>query len=121
MYGYYPDLNNTALRTAFASGKTTWDEQHYQAASEIEDYLNSTGAAITKDQILDYSLLEKASIHKTAEIIYFALGQSYVKHMERARAKFKEAMNLKSLRIDYNMDGNLSGREAATNVGELYR
>lgn len=121
LYGFYPDLNNTALKTAFASGKTNWDEQAFQAASDIEDYLNSTNVLITKDQILDSSLLEKASIHKTAEIIYFALGKDYVPHMTRARNKFKEAMNIKSFRVDLNLNANLDGLEISSNVGEFYR
>lgn len=121
LYGFYPDLNNTALKTAYASGKTTWDEQHFQAASEIEDYLNRTNVITTKDQILDSAYFEKASIHKTAEIIYFGLGKDYVGHMTRARTKFKEAMDLKSLRVDQNMNGNLDAREICNSVGAFYR
>lgn len=121
LYGFYPDLNNQYLKSAFAAGKGDWNEQHYQAASEIEDYLNATNVILTKDQILDSSLFEKASIHKTAEIIYFALGKDYVNHMERARAKFKEAMNIKSLRVDSNGNGNLDQMELSHSVGELYR
>ena len=121
LYSYYPDLNNQALKTAFATGKTTWDEQHFQAGEEIIAYLNSTGVITTKDQILDFILFEKASIHKVAEIIYFGLGKDYVQHMIRARTKFKEAMELKSLRVDLNSNATLSLCEMSNNVGELYR
>lgn len=121
LYGFYPDLNNSALKSAFAVGKTDWNEQHYQAANEISDYLNSTNVILTKDQILDVSLFEKASIHKTAEIIYFALGKDYSAHTEKARSKFKEAMNIKSFHVDSNGNANLDPREMGHNVGELYR
>lgn len=121
LYGYYPDLNQNALRTAFASGKTSWDEQHYQAASELIDYLNATNVILTKDQLLDSALFEKASIHKTAEIIYQGLGKDYIGHSTRAYNKFKKAMDIKTFRTDKNGDANLTGCEFGHNVGELYR
>jgi hypothetical protein len=121
LYSLYPDLNNTHLKTAFASGKTTWDEQSFLAGQEIIRYLKANHVVRHKSQIMDYDLFNHAGIHKTAELIYSALGKDYAQDKSMARLGFQESIDLDQFHIDTNRDGNLEETEQFRNSGILYR
>lgn len=111
LYTFYPDLNNSTLKSAFESGKTDWNEQHFAAAQGIIRELRSKRIIFERDQILDYELFNEASVHKTAQIIYGAFGQDYADDMIKAKSRFKEALNLSQYNLDENRDGRLSEGE----------
>lgn len=121
LYGFYPDLNNSSLKIAFASGKTTWDEQHFAAARAIITDLKSRNIMLSKDQILEYDLFLEPSIHKTAELIYGALGESYKYNKDEAHKQYKRSMNIKFYKMDKNANAIMEPRERAVNTGFIKR
>ena len=121
LYSYYPDLNNSALKASFASGKTTWDDQHFIAADAIIRDLKKSYGLLTGDQVLDHSVWLEASCHKAAEIIYGAFGDAYAKHMAVARERYKEALDVGFPKLDMNLDGSLSNAERRMRLGYMIR
>lgn len=104
---FYPDLMQTAILTSFASGKTTWDEQHYMAAEQIVADLKTRGIICDKGQVLDWSIFTNAACHKVAQIVYQAFGQPYLDQLKRAGDSYREAMNIKYFPVDRNANGSL--------------
>lgn len=111
LYAYYPDLNNSVIQGRFEAGKTDWNEQHFMAAEIIIRDLRAKDIIFERDQILDYELFLEASVHKVAELIYWAFGSAYADHVTRARQLYTEAMNLKRFNLDINRDGQLTEAE----------
>lgn len=116
LYSFYPDLNNSDMQTAFASGKSDWKEQHFMAAQIIIRDLRTRRVILERDQIIDYQLFNEASIHKVAEIIYGAFGEDRRDDMGEARKKYNEAINIKQYNMDENRDGRLSESERAAST-----
>lgn len=123
LYTYYPNLNQADLKAAYGNSpsKVDWNEQHYAAAREIASELERTRVLLTRDQILDVNLFQEAGIHKCAELIYQGMGKDYRQQMQDARAAFKNALALKSLRLDKDADATLDWFEVSNTVGTLFR
>jgi len=121
LYDYYPDLSNTSLKEAFEAGKTTWDDQHFIASEMVIRDLKKRNIIISQNQILDYEKFKEPTIHKVAEIVYWALGRQFDDNRTKARAYYDEAINLKFFGVDLNRDGNQSDREKSTQTGYLRR
>lgn len=111
LYSFYPDLNNSTVKTSFAAGKTDWTEQHYMAAEHIIRDLRKGGIIIARGQIMDYAMLVDASCHKVAEIIYQAFGEPYFEQLKQARASYKEASQVKFFNVDRSGNGRLDDIE----------
>lgn len=107
LYSFYPDLNNSTVKTSFAASKTDWNEQHYMAVEHIVRDLRKSGLIISRGQILDYSLLMDASCHKVAEIVYQAFGDPYLEQLKLARASYKDTSQIKFLNLDRLPNGRL--------------
>lgn len=107
LYSFYPDLNNTDIKTGFEAGKTTWDEQHYMAAEHIVRDLQKRGVIKSRGQILDWSLMQAAACHKVAEMVYRSFGQPYAEQMALARKDYEAALDARFLNIDKNANGSL--------------
>lgn len=107
LYSFYPDLNNTDMRTSFASGKTTWDEQHYMAAEHIVRDLKKRGIITTRNQILDASLLTDASCHRLAMMVYTAMGTPYFDQLEQAKKDYSACLNMNFFTVDKNATGDI--------------
>jgi hypothetical protein len=108
---YYPDLANSNLKTAFESGKTTWDDQAFAAAEEITRRLRSSNIVVSPNQILNYEIFLEPSVHKTASLIYSGIGKAYKEDAEKAEKKYIESMKMNYFDIDKNADGELSAEE----------
>jgi len=121
LFSFYPDLNSTQVLTSFASGKTTWDEQHYMAAEHIVRDLKKANVIMARSQILDYSILIDASCHKIAEIVYSAFGKPYFEQLGHARGAYKEALNLRFFNLDQNADGSLNPSERSISTSFVTR
>ena len=121
LYAEYPDLNNSALKTAWAAGKTTWDDQHALAADYIMRRLVSSDIAMSPAQIIDWARFIPASVHKTAELIYGGFGPAMAENRNQARKLFDEAFNMKFFGIDDNSDGELSQLEQRKTTSEMSR
>lgn len=107
LYSLYPDLNNSNLKLAFASGKTDWNDQHYTAAEKIVRDLKHRNIIRFREQILDYEIYREASVHKVAEIIYKGLGQAFANNRDQARNDYMQAMDLAFPRVDLDGSGNV--------------
>jgi len=121
LYGRYPDLNQAALKTAFLSGKTDWENEAYVAADTIIRDLRKKESLFSADQILDYELFNEASIHKTAEIIFHGLGASYKDLKEAARKEYLDAFELGYLNLDINANATLDVGERSIRTGYFHR
>ncbi len=117
----YPDLRTADIKTAFATDKTTWDEQHYIAAEEIIGDLKQKDIIVSREQIMDYKLFEKASCHKIAEIVYRSFGQPYFEQLAEAKKDYSKAMAIKFPNVDLNADGKLDDAEKRMNISFLTR
>lgn len=121
LVSFYPDLANTQLMEAFATGKTNWEEQHFIAGEQIVRDLKRQNIILSADQILDFEILLEPSVRKTAELIYAGLGQPYADRKVAAEAAYTKALDMKHLNIDANQDGNLNQFERVTRTGFLTR
>lgn len=111
LFSFYPDLAIAELLTGFQTGKTSWDEQHFMAAEHIIRDLKKSGVIKSRSQLLDWTLLQDASCHKVAEIVYQAFGKPYSEQLVRARAQYLEAINIKHFSADLNANGRLDAPE----------
>lgn len=111
LYDFYPDLNKAALKTSFAANKEDWDRQLYLATDEVIRALKGRGKLFHRGQILDHTVWTSATVHKTAELIYHAMGQAYENSRVLALRSFDEAMRVGYARIDTNLSGRLSQQE----------
>ncbi len=111
MFAFYPDLNNTSLMTAFGGAadpsKATWSEQAFMAAEIMFRDLVGRKIIYSRGQLVDWSRLNEASVHKTAELIYRGLGPNQDANRAEARRSYHEAMNYDFFRVDANADGKL--------------
>jgi len=114
----YPEFSQTGLKTGFESGKTDWDEQELVAAEYIVYDLRQMNLITSMNQILDWRVFSKASVHKTAEIIFRGLGDDYKDNLLEALKSYKSYINLKQFNIDRNRDATLT--ELETNAISTY-
>ena len=121
IYDYYPDLNQTNLKLSFEAGKTTWDEQAFIATEIIGRDLKRRFSLLNSNQIIDYELFREAAIHKSAELIYHGLGQSYYEVRNSCRDHYLKALELGYLRLDQDKDGLLSDKERQLKQGYFKR
>lgn len=121
LFSYYPDLNNTNLMTAFATGKTSWDEQHFMAAEQITRDLKRRGIIRDRGAILNPRLFVEASCHKVAEIIYTSMGPGYFELRQDVGKKYLDALNLKNYDQDVNADGKLDPDERQISTAFMTR
>lgn len=119
IYSQYPNLTN--LKTAFASGKTNWDEQNFLAGEHIVDDLKAKRIITTSTQILDPELYRDAAVHKAAEIILRGLGDAYEKQRMEAHAQYKRAVGKQSFGVDLNATGNIEQFEKQVDWNFLSR
>lgn len=121
LYSRYPDLNQAALKTRFATGKTTWDEQHYIAAEAIVADLKNRKMIFSADQVIDPWIFERAAVHKVAEIIYGAFGDAYINNKDIAKKEYDKEINMQFKNLDVSQDGTLSLGERGVTFGRLVR
>lgn len=117
----YRDLVRSAVLDRFLSGKTTWDEQHVQAAQYIIQDLIKKNIIWSKGQVLSRDQFMLASIHKTAEIIYSAFGDDYKDQRTLSENKYQATLSLGQYPVDANNDGRLSYSEQRIKQGIMSR
>ena len=118
----YPMLRNTALMTAFKTGKTDWKDQLILASEFVVADLKSRGLLISKNQILDIKRFKNACCYKAADIIFNGLGgDKWIDYIEKAQARYSEDMNMDNFGIDVNADGAPSRAEKTTRIRRMHR
>ncbi len=111
LFRLYPDLNKTAMMSSYESGLTTWDKVIYTATDEVVRDLKAQGKIWHRGQILDHTVWTTACVHKTAEIIYNAMGSAYENRRILALDQFDKAMKVGFSRLDSDLSGTISGSE----------
>lgn len=118
----YPDLNTSRSKTAFATGKTSWEEQHIVAAQIIFRELSRTREdVISKNQIIRWDWYQLPAVFKTAEIIFNAFGKDYEDLRNEALRNYEQQMDLRLTMLDYNENTRLDGQERAETGGLVRR
>lgn len=113
----YPELSSSAIKTAWQAGKTTWNEQCLTAAEYIvQDLRGPKNIIQSADQILDWKNYQKASVHKTAEIIFRGFGDDYKDQMLESHNAYRSALAVGKHNVDLDGDATLSDGEKVTNV-----
>lgn len=121
LYSFHPDLQNTKVKTMFQAGKTTWDDQHYEAAQVIIRDLKSKNIALSENQILEWSKFREASCHACAEIVWRAFGKDFYPNADDAHKRYLEAFNAGIIGLDVNNNARTDSVERTIKTGQLYR
>lgn len=100
--GEFPDFAKTTVLTSFQSGKEDWQEQAVIAGKIIAKDLVNKGVIIDKGQILNRQDYREASVMKTAEIIYRALGDDFNDQRIQCSEEYKKRLTLKIHKVDLN-------------------
>jgi hypothetical protein len=111
LYTFYPELNDSDLKLAFKTGKTDWVDQEIAASEGIITELTTRGIIKTPSQILNTELFKMPAIHKTAHLIFAAMGRSHDEDAAQAKMRYEQSMNMKNFQVDLNASGNLETRE----------
>jgi len=111
LHTFYPELNDSALKLAFKALKTDWIDQEIAATEGIIIDLTARGIIKTPAQVLNTELFKMPCIHKTAHLIFSAMGRSHEEDAARASLKYEQSMNIKNFQVDQNADGNLNTSE----------
>jgi hypothetical protein len=110
----YPALSNPQLKNAWKAGKGDWDEQTLLAAEYIiQELKGPRRKLVSPDQIFSWQIFEKASVHRTAMIIFRGMGADYVEELKTASSAFKSALDLRVFDIDENGNGDLDPEESS--------
>lgn len=120
----YPDLDTAEARQAFNQGlgKNDWEEQTVVAAQAIITDLKVSNTIVDSAQIIEWDILTRASMHKTAEIIYSAFGPDYEEHRKKAQDAYRREMDNSFKRLDENQDATINVNEMSSpNLGRIYR
>lgn len=117
----FPDFLLTDMLTAFETGKTDWNNQHYAAAKIIVKDLIAKKVIKSGDQILCKEDLYLASVQKVAQIIYNNLGDDYTDQYKAAEKEYKERLSKAYVMVDVDADGRLDKHEQTPFIGRLYR
>lgn len=117
----YPDLNRSTVMTAFAAGKTSWEEQRVAACKIVSADLRAKVIAADSG-LVETAALRLPAISKTAELIFRGLGQGYADSKTDASTEYAKRMTREALVTDRNGDGITAVDEAgAPQVTRIYR
>lgn len=117
----YPDLVLSGTKTAYESGKTNWDDQHFLAAEAIIKKLKRAQIIWTPNQLLEWQNFNEAGVHRCAEIIMNAFGDDYEDNRTRARKYYNESLDMRQYKVDENEDGNLEAGERSASIRIIRR
>lgn len=118
----YPDLARATLKDGWKTGKIDWEEQTLLAAEYIVQHLKGPKyALVSADQIMEPDVFEKASVHRTAMIIFKGFGQDYETQLAAATKAYNEAMDIRQMELDENRNGVKEPAEKEAKSVRLYR
>ncbi len=118
----YPEFSSTSVKTAWKAAKTDWKLESLLAGEYIVQDLRGIKNLITSaSQILDWTQFCKASVHKTAEIIFRGFGDDYKDQYTTAAGSYKQALSVGKFNVDLNRNATLDDSEKDTNVTFMSR
>jgi len=116
----YPDLMRSEVLTAFAAGKTSWNDQHLLAAEEILTDLRQRKILWSANQVLAWEQFQFAATHKCAEIVYRAFHGQYEEQRAAAVKSYQKAITQGVFVVDRNENGRVEQRERRP-AGVIFR
>ncbi len=120
--GEYPDLVRSNIKSAFETGKTSWEDQRVIASKLVSQDLKRIQATASAGLVLARDQLALAAVAKTAEVIFRGLGSGYSESMELARKEYETRMDRKYFALDDNLNGRADGAEVqSVKTTRLYR
>lgn len=116
----YPDLVSKKMYDAY-SNTDSWLDQNIAAGEAIVSDL--IRLSIIKDgaQILDWTELRIASIHKTAEIIYNFCGDDFIDQSKAALIAYNKEMDKPFFKVDTNNNAREEVDERSTTMNFFTR
>lgn len=122
VYSEYPMFNNSGLKSAIESGKTTYEEQRLRATEVLIDNLITKKVIDSGHQLLDAEKLKTATVSKTAEIIFSMLGfDEYEDDRIRANREYQSRINKDIFNADQNDNALLDDKETTIRQGRMWR
>jgi hypothetical protein len=113
----YPELASPSIKTAWESGKTSWDDQILTASEYIiQDLRGMKNLIESPSQILDWHNFQKAAVHKTAQIIFRGFGDDYKDQYIDSAQTYRSSLNVGKFNVDLNRNATLDAGEKVTNV-----
>ena len=119
--GTYPIVKPSGLKTAWASGKTDWKDQIFDASEVIVRDLKRTGIIKSPAQLMDPELLRNACVHKAAALIFHGLGTAYIDMKKEAEKAYSSALDMKMFVVDRTGDARAQPSERYMTSGVLRR
>lgn len=111
MASIYPDLLRTEVLDCFETGKTDWDEQHIRATEQIIRDLVNKQVTTSGNEILEWQRFSEAALHRTAMIIFRALGDDFANNFARAENDYRESFEIAARGIDSNRNARVDRSE----------
>lgn len=118
--GIYRELGDSDFKTAYESGKTSWEEQIVIASQLVTQDLIKRGYVKDGAQILDYEDLKLPTVYRTAHLIYSTLGEGYNQIAIDALNLYEKQLILNNLVIDKNNNADIDMSEVKAN-NAIYR
>lgn len=114
----YPETKRQDIKDAFNNGisKANWDEQSFSAAEEMVDDLKQKDLIFSSNQIIDWKQLKRASIHKTAKLVYSGFGKDYEDLVKRAMKEYSNAINFFYANFDKDNNTRLTNVDRKVNA-----
>ncbi len=117
----YPDLNRSAVMTAFASTKTSWEEQRIVASRLVAQDLRRVWKPGASERLLGQDQLRGPTVARTAELIFNAMDGQAEKAVE-ARKEYERRMDPRYFSLDENDNGRADTADvSALRVVRMYR
>lgn len=121
IYSEYPIFNSTNLKSAYKVGKTDWENQRIRASDLVISDLVTRNIIEDSGQLLDKDKLKLATVSRTAQIIFNALGDDYVDDTLKAKKEYGERIRENMLSIDKNANARLDVLERRARQGFITR
>ena len=110
----FPDLNRTAAKEAWATGKTTWEEQRVAASKLVSQGIQAFQVAPEATLVMNTDALMLACVQRTAAIIYAGFGEGYEDSWKAATDEYARRMDRKLFVTDENENGRVDPAETNT-------
>lgn len=95
LYTEYPDLKFDQYKKAFSATKADFIDQRIIATDRTISELIAKNVVYHPQQFMDWRVMKEAAMHKTAELIYKALGVKYKDDAIAANKSFVAALDVK--------------------------
>ncbi|MGV8130800.1 MAG: hypothetical protein ACP5N7_01730, partial [Candidatus Pacearchaeota archaeon] len=107
--------------TAFAPGKTSWEDEIITASIDVVNELKARNLIIDHGNILRLESVTTATDWRALMNIYFNLGGDYTEKYNTAYKEFNRALSTKYFIFDKNNNAEVDIRETKTSQDLMSR